>query len=77
MTKESTIERRTMLMTERTTTNRLGFEQRATAQWLRDEHVRFAHLAKLLDGEVKRIAEVMALEIARKVNEFVLEPDRL
>jgi hypothetical protein len=31
----------------------------------------------LLDGEAKRIAEVMALEIARKVNEFVLEADRL
>jgi hypothetical protein len=64
-------------MTETTATNQPGFAQRATAQWLQDEHVRFAPLAKLLDGEAKRIAEVMALEIGRKVNEFLLEADRL
>jgi len=35
-------------------TNKLGFEQRATAQRLHDEHVRFAYLAKMLEGEADR-----------------------
>jgi hypothetical protein len=56
MTKENTAQSRRQLMTETTATNKRGFAQRATAQWLQDAHARFAHLAKLLDGEAKRIA---------------------
>ncbi len=55
-------------MTETTTTNKRGFEQRATAGWLH-EHVRplFAHLAVALhNGETKRIAETMVQGIDRK-----------